>query len=344
MGSLGFHLVKGPMTFSSLIILGTIFALSNIAYCEEQAQLDQPLVDLELCVVWPWKKPTALSRSILNVAVVKCQPHEVCIQQPDTQIYGMEFGRCQPTARPNATKDEIECIWNKPEDCNVDGFPMCIDNKCLGFSWTRIDADGNEFLEIKDNGREVHCKTDNYQTILTDNPVPNWDAVNNYGFWFEIQITNTGKDDVIAFGLCGKNHTRTALPGWEPLSVGYHGDDGGIFVESGKMKFYTNETFTEAKIGVDIHRGSRAIYFTKRSVEEIHSIRNFCWMDQEEYLMNEALYPCVGFRFAKDVIVKFYTYFTPAGLPMSLNNRFKEKVVKNPPEHCPFIDSKMFPV
>ena len=80
------------MTFPSLIILGTIFAFSNIAYCEEQAQLDQHLADFELCVVWPWKKPTAISRSILNIAVVKCQPHEVCMQQPDTQIYGMEFG------------------------------------------------------------------------------------------------------------------------------------------------------------------------------------------------------------------------------------------------------------
>ena len=90
--SLGFHLVKGTMIFSSLIILGTISSFSNIAYCEEPVQLNQPLVDLELCMFWPWKKPIALSRSILNIAVVKCQPHEVCIQQPDTQIYGMEFG------------------------------------------------------------------------------------------------------------------------------------------------------------------------------------------------------------------------------------------------------------
>ena len=50
--NLGFHLVKGTMTFSSLIILGTISAFSNIAYCEEQAQLDQHLADLELCVVY----------------------------------------------------------------------------------------------------------------------------------------------------------------------------------------------------------------------------------------------------------------------------------------------------
>ena len=80
------------MIFFSLIILGTISAFSNIAYCEEQDQLNQPSVDLELCVVWPWKKPTFLSRSILNIAVVKCQPHEACIQQPDTQIYGIGLG------------------------------------------------------------------------------------------------------------------------------------------------------------------------------------------------------------------------------------------------------------
>ena len=29
-----------------------------------------------------------------------------------------------------ATKDEIEC--DRPEDCYVDGFPMCIENKCVG--------------------------------------------------------------------------------------------------------------------------------------------------------------------------------------------------------------------
>ena len=63
-------------------------------------------------------------------------------------------------------------------------------------------------------------------------------------------ITNTGEDDVIAFGLCEKNYPANQLPGWKPLSVGYHGDDGGIFVDSPKMTYFTNETFKEAKIGV----------------------------------------------------------------------------------------------
>ena len=35
------------MTFSSLVILGIISAFYNIAYCKEEAQLNQPMVDLE---------------------------------------------------------------------------------------------------------------------------------------------------------------------------------------------------------------------------------------------------------------------------------------------------------
>ena len=62
------------MNIFSLIILGTISVFSNIAYCEEQAQLNQ--------------------------------------------------------YKHLATKDVIECA--KPEDCDVDGFPTCIDNKCVG--------------------------------------------------------------------------------------------------------------------------------------------------------------------------------------------------------------------
>ena len=80
------------MTFSSLFILGIISAFFNIAYCEEEAKLNQPMVDLELCMIWPWQKPTMRSNTILNLAIVKCQSHEVCIQQPDTQIYGMGLG------------------------------------------------------------------------------------------------------------------------------------------------------------------------------------------------------------------------------------------------------------
>ena len=43
----------------------------------------------------------------------------------------------------------------------------------IGFSWSPQNTpESNDFLEVKDNGREVHCKTDRYITVLTDKPVP----------------------------------------------------------------------------------------------------------------------------------------------------------------------------
>jgi len=323
------------MVLFSLIILGTISAFSNIAYCEEQAQLNQPLVDLELCLVWPWKKPTSLSRSILKIAVVKCQPHEACVQQPDTQIYGMEFGRCQPTTRPNATKDEIEC--DRPEDCYVDGFPMCIENKCVGFSWSPNEYQiEDEYFEVKDNGIEVHCKTDKYQTISTDEPVPKGEHT-WLSFWFEVEITKKGRwvDDVIAVGLCRKDNNFNWLPGWENSSIGYHGDDGGIYIESRRMMKYTNETFKEAKIGVMISHKVKDVFFSKNSVD-IDDMRESCILKKREFLSEaifyDEVYPCVGFHFAKNVIVRISNYKVISG---RLNDRSKEAGLK--PGSCPFF-------
>jgi len=324
------------MIFSSLIILGTLSAFSNIAYCEDQAQLNQPFVDLELCLVWPWKKPTFLSRSILEIAVVKCQPHEACIQQPDTQIYGMEFGRCQPTTRPNATKDGIEC--SKPEDCDVDGFPSCVDGKCVGFSWSPRNR---SLLEIKDNGREVHCKTDKTQTVLTDKPVPYRGNDTDTLFWFEVEITNAGEDDVIAVGLCRKKYPSYLLPGWLPLSIAYHGDDGGIYVEDGRTTYYTNETFKEAKIGVQIDHMFQEIAFTKNSVKGHDGMMATCnfglW---NEALWDEELYPCVGFHFAKDAILRISRTWAKRFLN-PLNNRSKEQMHK--PDSCQFVNRPSVP-
>ena len=43
----------------------------------------------------------------------------------------------------------------------------------LGFSWSPNEYQiEDEYFEVKDNGIEVHCKTDKYQTISTDEPVP----------------------------------------------------------------------------------------------------------------------------------------------------------------------------
>jgi hypothetical protein len=48
------------------------------------------MVNLELCMIWPWQRPQG--RSILQINIVECQPDENCIPQPNTQIYGLGLG------------------------------------------------------------------------------------------------------------------------------------------------------------------------------------------------------------------------------------------------------------
>ena len=132
------------------------------------------------------------------------------------------------------------------------------------------------------------------------------------------------------------------LPGWKPLSIGYHGDDGGIFVETSKMTYLTNGTFKEASVGVFIDHSSNDVRFTKKSAwgHEYSSIS--CLIRLAPHILTrQELYPCVGFHFAKDVIVEFSSFNAPyITNKKSFNDQSKEET--NPP-FCPFSDHRSSP-
>ena len=174
----------------------------------------------------------------------------------------------------------------------------------------------------------MHCKTDDYQTVLTNAPM----LKTGLGSLFQVLITNTGKDDVIALGLCEKNYPANKLPGWKPLSVGYHGDDGGIFVESTKMTYYTNETFKEAIIGVMVETQEEGVTFTKRTASVHDLSKKSCMITIEPHIVNEELYPCVGFHSAKDVSVRISNFIGKR----SLNDHFEDD--HKPLGSCPFTE------
>ena len=56
-------------------------------------------------------------------------------------------------------------------------------------------------------------------------------------FYFEVLIVNSGIDQEIGVGICTKASQVNIQPGWDGFSFGYHGDDGGIFCESGTATF-----------------------------------------------------------------------------------------------------------
>ena len=63
--------------------------------------------------------------------------------------------------------------------------------------------------------------------------------------YFEITIINPGKTGIIGIGLM-KNNTESrdgVLPGWLDDSIGYHGNDGGIY-HNGRSPITSSVTFT----------------------------------------------------------------------------------------------------
>jgi hypothetical protein len=49
-------------------------------------------------------------------------------------------------------------------------------------------------------------------------------------------IPNTNTSECVAVGLANHDFSlHTRMPGWDPNSFGYHGDDGGLFHASGSM-------------------------------------------------------------------------------------------------------------
>lgn len=68
---------------------------------------------------------------------------------------------------------------------------------------------------------------------------------------------------VIAIGVCRASTTLATYPGWLKGTLGYHGDDGGIFVGSG-LAVQTLETFTTGDtVGFGVNFDQSIMFHTK---------------------------------------------------------------------------------
>ena len=147
----------------------------------------------------------------------------------------------------------------------------------------------------------MHCNTNKLQNIKTNAPIPR-----SGKFYFEVLILNSGEKDEIGVGVCCKNYPVNRQPGWNPLSIGYHGDDGGIFIESGQKIFSTNELFTAGNvIGVLLDYSTQTLTFSKDK-EMVTRVQ------LPPHFKNEDLYPCVGMDHAEGGIV--YLVTVPQGM------------------------------
>ncbi|KAL7747857.1 hypothetical protein RI367_006792 [Sorochytrium milnesiophthora] len=98
--------------------------------------------------------------------------------------------------------------------------------------------------------------------VRANHPIPTQCGI----YYFEIDIISKGRDGYIAVGFSAHGVPLNRLPGWEPNSWGYHGDDGNSFGCNGQGKPYGPTFTTGDTIGCCINFITNVAFYTKNGV------------------------------------------------------------------------------
>ncbi|KAJ2498674.1 hypothetical protein GGH96_004105 [Coemansia sp. RSA 1972] len=157
----------------------------------------------------------------------------------------------------------------------------------LPSAWTSIRAMPN--LEVAPNRETVkYTGPGRHDTdasmILTDVCIPSRTGV----YYYEVYIKSRGQNGYIGIGMARSGMVATRLPGWDPGSWGYHGDDGHAFGGAGSGTRYGPRYSTGDTVGCGLDFMKRRIFFTRNGAFLGHV---FDVID-----ITKDLYPCVGMR------------------------------------------------
>jgi len=168
------------------------------------------------------------------------------------------------------------------------------------YNWLYIKKKFNGWgdLEISSNCLRIKYKgfglsDEDAAAIRTNNSIPN----HLFLFYFEIKILSIGKKGFIGVGLCGKNEGLNRLPGWEKNSLGYHGDDGFIFRDSGTGSPYGPRYVKNDIIGLCLNLYEKSLFFTKNGLG-----LNSAFIRLDHNFLNE-IYPLIGLRTKGETII-----------------------------------------
>ncbi|KAL8722226.1 MAG: hypothetical protein Q9225_001271 [Loekoesia sp. 1 TL-2023] len=151
------------------------------------------------------------------------------------------------------------------------------------------ETDKNQALEISPDGLDVRFvgspKLHDHEAAAarTDHPMP----VQGGLYYYEVTIAAKGKDGMIGIGFSGPKVPLEKLPGWEPESWGWHGDDGNIFCCQNTGKKYGPTYTTGDVVGCGINFMTGCAFFTKNGVLQGTAFRD---------LKEINVYPSVGMK------------------------------------------------
>ncbi|KAF2246434.1 SPRY-domain-containing protein [Trematosphaeria pertusa] len=145
-------------------------------------------------------------------------------------------------------------------------------------------------MEVDDNGRQAKFAgaqkgPDEAASVRADYPMPRQCGI----YYYEVTVVSKGKDGrMIGVGFSGPKVPLNRIPGWEPDSYAYHGDDGQCFSNTTSGKTYGPKFGTLDVIGCGINFRTGTAFFTKNG----HFLGN-AFRDLKP---NMPYYPTVGMK------------------------------------------------
>ncbi|KAF2006491.1 SPRY-domain-containing protein [Amniculicola lignicola CBS 123094] len=123
-------------------------------------------------------------------------------------------------------------------------------------------------MEIEEGGRQARFagaqkNHDEAASLRADFPMPRQCGI----YYYEVTIMSKGKDGrLIGVGFTGPKVPLNRIPGWEPESFAYHGDDGQMFNNNTQGKPFGPKFGTLDVVGCGINFRTGQAFFTRNGV------------------------------------------------------------------------------
>ncbi|KAL8637516.1 MAG: hypothetical protein Q9228_005224 [Teloschistes exilis] len=195
-----------------------------------------------------------------------------------------------PKLAPSHRGMTYEVIEHQPAEVH-DGWSP------LPSKWAETDK--NQVIAISDDGLEMYFaggpKLHDHEgaATRTDHPMPAQGGI----YYYEVTILAKGKDPLVGIGFSGPKVSLEKLPGWEPESWGWHGDDGNTFCGQTIGKKYGPTFTTGDVVGCGINFMTGCAFFTKNGNHQGNA--NY-WLSQDVLCLTDT---GTAFRELKDINV-----------------------------------------
>ncbi|KAF2017513.1 SPRY-domain-containing protein [Aaosphaeria arxii CBS 175.79] len=173
----------------------------------------------------------------------------------------------------------------------IERAPVYVDDQVTSWPTKWNEADMYPTLDVDEGGLQTKFtgptpkSNDEAGSIRADHPMPRQGGI----YYYEVTIVAKGKDGrMIGIGFTGPKVVLSRIPGWEPDSFAYHGDDGYSYSNTTSGKPFGPKFGTLDVIGCGVNFRKGTAFFTRNG--------HFLGEPFKDIKPNLSWYPTVGMK------------------------------------------------